>query len=162
MEEEKTNVETTTTEEKVVNVNEEKKFTQKELDEYLESRLAKERKKGPSKEEMEEFQKWKDSQKTEEEKKKESEIERQKIMSENEELKRTIKIRDAGVKKDDIDYVLFKLSKMEGNFEDNLKDFLEKNPKFTSSDKKLNVELGGNHGDKRTKDDSRERNLMRL
>lgn len=162
MEEEKAKVEAATTEEKAVDVNEEKKFTQKELDEYLESRLAKERKKGPSKEEMEEFQKWKDSQKTEEEKRKESEIEKQKIISENEELKRSIKIRDAGVKKDDIDYVLFKLSKIEGKFEDNLKDFLEKNPKFTNNDKKINVELGGEHNNKTTKDDSRERNLMRL
>jgi len=37
----------------------------------------------------------------------------------------------AGVKNaDDIDYVLYKVSKMEGEFEENLAKFLKDNPKF--------------------------------
>ena len=34
------------------------------------------------------------------------------------------------VNKDDVDYVLFKASKMEGEFEENLAKFLKDNPKY--------------------------------
>ena len=38
-----------------------------------------------------------------------------------------------GVKVDDLDYVVFKVSKLEGDFEEkNLEKFLKENPKFTS------------------------------
>ena len=36
----------------------------------------------------------------------------------------------AGVNKDDADYVLFKVSKMEGEFDENLAKFLKDNPKY--------------------------------
>jgi hypothetical protein len=35
----------------------------------------------------------------------------------------------SGVTYDDVDYVLFKVSKIDGEFEDNLKTFLTENPK---------------------------------
>ncbi len=38
----------------------------------------------------------------------------------------------AGVNTDDVDYVLFKVGKMEGDFSANLKKFLEDNRKYTA------------------------------
>ena len=47
----------------------EKKFSQKELDEHINRRLERERKNQPTKEELEAFRSWKDAQKTPEQKK---------------------------------------------------------------------------------------------
>lgn len=128
-------------------VKEEKTFTQKELDDVVESRLAKYKKTMPSKEELSEFKNWKESQKTEKEKQDEKEKEYQKTVSKKEELEKILSIRDAGVSKEDADYVLFKLSKMDGNFNDNMSDFLKENPKFLNSSKEVTqiINLGGEH-----------------
>ena len=39
-----------------------------------------------------------------------------------------------GIKADDLDYVIFKVSKQEGDFEDNLKEFLQAHPKFVAQE----------------------------
>lgn len=55
--------------------------------------------------------------------------------SENTSLKQEIQVLKSGVNIDDVDYILFKVSKMEGEFEDNLKDFLKNNPKYLQTKK---------------------------
>lgn len=124
------NVDTQTT----TNQNEEKAtektFTQEELNKIVQERLEKEKKKMPSKEDLKAFRDWKESQKTEAEKQAEKEAEYQKTLNELNTLKQTNAVLEAGVNKDDADYVLFKVSKMEGEFEENLAKFLKDNPKY--------------------------------
>jgi hypothetical protein len=135
MEQEVQNVETeTTTTEEVENNSEEvvqKTFTQEEVNNIVKDRLAKEKKGIPSKEELAKYNEWKESQKTQEDKyndllksngEKDTTISTLKM--ENEVLKAGI--TDA----DDIEFIVYKVGKMEGDFADNLKEYLTNNPKF--------------------------------
>ena len=108
----------------------ERKFTQADIDKAVSKALAK---KLPPKKEMDEFKAWKDAQKTEQEKAAERERHYLEIEKANEALKHENAVIKAGVHADDVDYVLFKVEKMEGDdFEDNLKKYLSKNEKFTA------------------------------
>ena len=108
----------------------EKTFTQEELNKIVQERLDKEKKKMPSKEELKAFKDWQESQKTAEQKQAEKEAEYQKTLNELNTLKQTNAVLSVGVNKDDADYVLFKVSKMDGEFEENLAKFLKDNPKY--------------------------------
>ena len=76
------------------------------------------------------YKEWVESQKTAEQKQAEKEAEYQKTLNELNTLKQTNTVLSAGVKNDDADYVIFKVSKMEGEFEENLAKFLKDNPKY--------------------------------
>lgn len=112
----------------------EKTFSQDEVNEMIKERLKRERSKFPSKEELQAFDTWRESQKTAEQKQAEKETEYQRISSENTELKNENEVFKAGVKKDDVEFVAFKVSKMEGDFKENLDKFLKENPKYLGSD----------------------------
>ena len=112
----------------------EKTFTQEELNKIVQERLDKEKKKMPSKEDLKAFKDWKESQKTAEQKQAEKEAEYQRTLNELNILKQTNAVLKAGVNKDDVDYVLFKVSKMEGDFDENLTKFLKDNPKYKESE----------------------------
>lgn len=109
---------------------EEKLLTQSEVDEIIKTRLAKEKKKAPSKEELEQFNQWKESQKTEAEK--QVEIQKQLTLKEQEAtlVKQENICLKKGVNAEDIDYVMYKVSKLDGDFEENLQTFLTSNEKF--------------------------------
>lgn len=119
------NADTQTAEEKEV-----KTFTQEEVNVMIQERLGKEKKKMPSKEELEAFNNWKESQKTETEKQQEKEEKYAKQDLELISTKQENKVLRSGVLAEDVDYVVFKVSKMEGDFEDNLEEFLKQNPKY--------------------------------
>ena len=119
------NVETQTTEEKV-----EKTFTQSEFVSALEKEVARKTKNLPSKDELNEFKQWKEARKTEAEK-------QQEILKENETLKKQINelkneqvVANAGVDPKFMKFVTLEVSQMDGEFEDDLKEYLEKNPQF--------------------------------
>ena len=97
--------------------------------------VAKKLKGMPSKEELKAFKEWQESQKTAEEKQAEKEAEYLKKDNLISDLEKENAVLKAGVK-EDIDYVLFKVSRMEGDFSENLAKFLKENPKFTSSENK--------------------------
>lgn len=111
----------------------EKTFTQADLDRIVEDRLARERKKIPSADELKKFNDWKKEQQTEAERQAEREKEFAALQSENAKLKNEAAIIRSGVNSDDVDYVLFKVSQMDGDFEDNLKKFLASNKKYTEA-----------------------------
>lgn len=121
------NVDTQTTEK-----NEEKAEVdvKAEAQKIADAMLAKKMKGMPSKEELKAFKNWQESQKTAEEKQAEKEAEYQRTLNELNTLKQTNAVLEAGVNKDDVDYVLFKVSKMEGEFDENLAKFLKDNPKY--------------------------------
>ena len=140
------------TEEKV-----EKKFTQDELNSYLKKEKDKLLKDMPSKEELKAYKDWKEAQKTAEQKQAEKETEYQNTLTNNKALDQENKALRAGVNVDDLDYVIFKVSKMEGEFSDNLDSFLKDNPKYlASSNTNVNenstINLGGDHNDKGMQD----------
>lgn len=120
------NTETQTVEEKV-----EKTFaTQEDFNEALKKEVARKTRNLPSKEDLKAFNEWKESQKTEEDKKNE-------ILLENETLKKQLMIAEnksvvanAGVDSKFQKFVLSEVSEMEGDFEDNLKDYLKENPHY--------------------------------
>ena len=107
----------------------EKTFTQEEVN----AMLAKEKKKMPSKEDLKAFNEWKESQKTETEKQLEKDkkieaLEKQLTYAENKSV-----VANAGVDSKFQKFVLSEVSEMEGDFEDNLKDYLKENPQFLIS-----------------------------
>lgn len=109
----------------------EKTFTQAELDKVISDRLARERAKMPAADKLKAFEEWQKSQQSEAEKAAEREKEFAKLQGEAETLKRENMAIKAGVNNGDVDYVLFKVGKMEGEFADNLKTFLAENTKYT-------------------------------
>lgn len=130
----------------------EKTFTQEEVN----AMLAKEKKKMPSKEELKAFKEWQENQKTEDEKQAEKETEYQRTLNQNVSLEQENKVLKSGVNVDDVEYVVFKVSKMEGEFDENLESFLKNNPKYLSSNNKeettKTIDLGGEHKETNTPD----------
>ena len=105
----------------------EKTFTQEDVDKIIRDRL----KRMPSKEELKAFKDWQESQKTAEQKQAEREAEYAQKDTTISQLQKENAILKAGVKEaDDIDYILYKVGKMEGEFEENLAKFLKDNPKY--------------------------------
>lgn len=105
----------------------EKTFTQDEVN----AMMAKERSKMPSKEDMKAFNDWKESQKSEAEKQTERAQEFAKLQAEKDSLEQLTKIYDAGVTgKDNVEFIQFKVSKMEGDFDENLKSYLDEHPNY--------------------------------
>ena len=132
------NVETeTTTTENVENNSEnvvEKTFTQDEVNAIVKERLAKAQKGIPSKEELTKYNEWKDSQKSQQDKYDEL----VKVGNEKDNtisnLQKENLILKAGITdEDEIEFISFKVSKMEGEFEENLKEYLANNPKYAKS-----------------------------
>ena len=107
----------------------EKTFTQEEVN----SMLKKEKQKAEKKYEgidIDKYKEWQESQKTAEQKQAEKETKYQDALSKNTTLTQENAVFRKGVKADDVDYVVFKVSKMEGEFDENLDKFLKENPKY--------------------------------
>lgn len=124
--------------------NQEKTFTQAELDKIISDRIARERKNLPDETDLKAYKEWKKSQQTETEKTVEREKKYAELEAQSESLRRENTAIKAGVKTDDVDYVLFKVGKMEGEFDKNLKTFLAENEKFT--DPNTRQIAGAKHG----------------
>ncbi len=101
-----------------------------EAQKIADAMLAKKMKGMPTKEELKAFKDWQESQKTAEQKQAEKETEYQNALSKNTSLMQENTVLRKGVNADDVDYVVFKVSKMEGEFEENLDKFLKDNPKY--------------------------------
>lgn len=125
--------ETTAVEETEINSEEvvEKTFTQDEVNAIVEKRLAKAQKGIPSKEELTKYNEWKESQKSQEDKYNDllkSSGEKDTTISS---LEREIQVRKSGISDDDdVEFILYKVGKMEGDFSDNLQEYLTNNPKY--------------------------------
>ena len=135
MEQEVQNVEaenTTTenTETQTAEQNVEKTFTQSEFKEALNKEIARKTKNMPSKEELKAFNEWKESQKTEAEKQSETLKENETLKARIVELENQSVVANAGVDSKFQKFVLSEVSQMEGDFEDNLKDYIKENPQY--------------------------------
>lgn len=120
------NVETQTTEQIEV-----KTFTEEEVNTIVQERLKKAKKNMPSQEELDEYHSWKESQKTPSEIQEELNSKINSLESNNNSLEQDNMILRKGiVDVDDLDYIKYKVSKMEGDFKENLDNYLNDNPKF--------------------------------
>ena len=133
--EEKTEVTVTQTENA-----EEKTFTQEEVN----SMLAKERKKMPSKDELKEFNDWKESKKTEAEKNAEILEENKNLKTRVSELENLQVVANAGVDSKFQKFVLSEVIGMEGEFETNLTTYLKTNNQYLVEKQKENKSTGVN------------------
>lgn len=113
-------------------------FTQEQVNELVKERLARAKKDVPSKEELAKYKEWQEAQKTEVEKQAEIVKELETLKMEKENTQKENKILKAGVKEEDAEYVLFKVGKMEGEFAENLENFLKDNPKYLGEEPKTN------------------------
>ena len=128
-----TNVETETTTTNVENNSEEvvKTFTQEEVNGIVKERLAKAQKGIPSKEELAKYNEWKESQKTQQDKYDD-------LVKNSSEKDHTISILEkenavlkAGITdQDEIEFICYKIGKMDGDFKENLSQYLANNPKY--------------------------------
>lgn len=114
-------------------VTESKIFTQAQVDEIVKNRLDREKKNQPSKEELKLFQEWKKSQQTEQEKFAEMTKQFEDLKKENQVLKVKNEVRKANINEMFEEFVIDKLLKQEGDFNDNLKAFKASNPQFFNS-----------------------------
>ena len=117
-----------------------KTITLEEAQKMVNGALAK---KLPPKEEMEAFKQWKESQKTETEKQAEEKKELETLRQETVNVKRENALLKKGINEEDIDYVMFKVGKMDGEFDENLVEFLKENPKFTAKEETKKPETTG-------------------
>ena len=135
MEQEVQNVETeTTTTEEVENNSAnvvEKTFTQDEVNAIVKERLAKAQKGIPSKEELAKYNEWKESQQSQQEK-------YDNLVKNSSEKDHTISnlekenaVLKAGITdQDEIEFICYKVGKMDGDFKENLTQYLADNPKY--------------------------------
>lgn len=102
-----------------------------EAQKIADAMVAKKMKGMPTKEELKAFKDWQESQKTEAQKQAEKDAEYAQKDTTISELQKENAVLKAGVKDaEDIDYILFKVGKMEGEFDENLAKFLKDNPKY--------------------------------
>ena len=108
-----------------------------EAQKIADAMVAKKMKGMPSKEELKAFKDWQESQKTAEQKQAEKDAEYKEKDTKISELEKENAVLKAGVTDaDDIDYILFKVGKMDGEFEENLVRFLKDNPKYLEKELK--------------------------
>ena len=110
-----------------------KMITLEEAQKMVDGALAK---KLPPKEKMDAFRKWEESQKTEADKQAETLKELETLRQEKLNTQRENALLKKGINENDIDYVMFKVGKMEGEFDENLVEFLKETPKFTAKEEK--------------------------
>ena len=125
---EETGTTVTQTEEKIEE-KAEKTYTQKDFNDLDKKLKAKYEKKYEGID-ITKYKEWVESQKTAEQKQAEKETEYQNVLSKNTNLVQENTVLRKGVNVDDVDYVVFKFSKMEGEFDENLDRFLKDNPKY--------------------------------
>ncbi len=149
-----TNAEPQTAEPKVV-----KTFTQEDFKKALDKEVARKTKDIPTKEELKAFNEWKESQKTKEEKQSEIVEENKSLKAKISELENMQVVANAGVDSKFQKFVLSEVLQMEGEFEDNLKDYLKNNPQYLQT--KETVETPKTTGVPVQKDNNSEDNGVR-
>lgn len=132
-------------------------FTQEELNRAIEKRLERERKKYPNTEELEQFKQWQQSQQTEQQKwdtlqKERNDFESQlySTQKELEQMKRERYLISKGVAVDDVDYYAFKIAKEMNNddFETAAESYLKNNEKKKNTTTIVNFGVDANRGNK--------------
>ena len=121
-----------------------KTFTQKEVNEIIKSRLERERKKFPSEDDLKGYQDWKKAQQTEQEKYQELNNQYEKLKKEYTTFKNYNLVKNENVNEMFIEFIIDKVSKQDGDFEENLKVFKKSNPQFFDTNKFIKMSTSPN------------------
>lgn len=121
-----------------------KTFTQKEVNEIIKSRLERERKKFPSEDDLKGYQDWKKAQQTEQEKYQELNNQYEKLKKEYTTFKNYNLVKNENVNEMFIEFIIDKVSKQDGDFEENLKVFKKDNPQFFYTNKFIKMSTAPN------------------
>ena len=113
----------------------EKTFTQEEVNALVLKETSKISKKYEGVD-LEAYKKWEENQKTAEQKQQEEIIKMQNLKNDNDFKTQMLEIMKHGLNYDEAEFVQFKLSKMNGDFEENLENYLKENKKETKEEKK--------------------------
>lgn len=113
----------------------EKTFTQEEVNAMLKKENAKVSKKYEGID-LEAYKKWEESQKTAEQKQQEEIVKMQNLKNDNDFKTQMLEIMKRGLNYDEAEFVQFKLSKMNGDFEENLEEYLKNNKTAEKKEKK--------------------------
>ena len=103
--------------------------------------VAKKMKGMPTKEELQAFKDWQESQKTADQKRQDELKEYAALKAENAALKNKDKVTDAGVLKKYASFVVFEVGSLEGDFDDNLKSYLTSHPEYLETEKPVTTGL---------------------
>ncbi|HHU52714.1 MAG TPA: hypothetical protein GXZ43_01355 [Clostridiaceae bacterium] len=115
------------------NAGSEKTFTQEDVNNIVSQRLEQEKKKMPSKEELEAFKKWQEDQKTAEEKRAEKDAEYNQMQAELNLYKNKEKVTKAGINPEFAEFAVFEVSKQVNDstdFDTALTSWIEANPQY--------------------------------
>ena len=113
-----------------------KSFSQDEVNTLLKKEKEKYSKKMPDEKTYKAFKKWQEDQKTDAQKNAEKETEYENTKKQLSETQKELAVYKAGVNNsDDVEFVTFKVSKIEGDFQENLNKFLKENPKYLGETK---------------------------
>ena len=118
----------------------EKTFTQEEVNAMLKKENAKLLKKYEGVD-LDAYKQWAESQKTAEQKQQEEIIKMKNLQNDNDFKTQMLEIMKKGLSYDEAEFVQFKLSKMAGDFEENLDTYL-KNNKPTEQKEQKNITTG--------------------
>ena len=121
-----------------------KTFTQKEVNEIIKSRLERERKKFPSEDDLKGYQDWKKAQQTEQEKYQELNNQYNELKKEYTTFKNYNLVKNENVNEMFIEFIIDKVSKQDGDFEENLKVFKKSNPQFFDTNKFIKMSTSPN------------------
>lgn len=121
-----------------------KTFTQKEVNEIIKSRLERERKKFPSEDDLKGYQDWKKAQQTEQEKYQELNNQYNELKKEYTTFKNYNLVKNENVNEMFIEFIIDKVSKQDGDFEENLKVFKKENPQFFDTNKFIKMSTSPN------------------
>lgn len=127
--------------EKKTEEKEEKTYTQEEYN-ALDKKLKAKYEKKYEGIDIAKYQEWVESQKTEEQKKQEEIIKNQKLQDENNFNSQIIEVMKKGLDYDTAEFVQFKVSKMDGDFNENLEAYLKEHPQTTKTEEKKSVTTG--------------------
>lgn len=113
----------------------EKTFTQEEVNAMVRKENAKILKKYEGVD-LDAYKQWEESQKTAEQKQQEEIIKMQNLKNDNDFKTQMLEIMKKGLSYDEAEFVQFKLSKMNGDFEENLENYLKNNKTEEKEEKK--------------------------
>lgn len=124
--------------------NVEKTFTQKEFEETLQKELARKTKNIPTGDELKAFNEWKEEQKTQQEKYTELQTKYNELENRYKESEQTNAVLKSNVLMDHVDFVRYEVAKQDGDFESNLKAYLENNKNYIKNDKPITTGFSQN------------------
>lgn len=120
----------------------EETFTKDQVTEMIKKEIARKSKNFPSKEELDAYNSWKESQKTTEEKNAEKEKELADALKKITMLENEKAVLSANVEPKFAKFIISEVSEINGDFSENLSEYLKENPQFIKKEEVREISTG--------------------